>query len=251
MDLSKNIAFEAYKLHEADISTSSEANWLKAENELSLFPSEKYSFQTTHDFLPEIRNGGFLTRHLAAGNKDYYKYNHCRELFDKIYLGTLYGRKSIYEGNRCFTDGFLFGYIKSGLANKTSLQVAKCIRDVEAKLGILELTKFQLVDAINNDYVKNNFDFLFIRPSSFWTKQHVRFGLFTIFLRTGLNYNGNLDAAIMVNNYASGTALAINYFMEGNVDCSKVPSNLDERRGWYNFFKVNSSPEQLKIYLTK
>lgn len=89
---------------------------------------------------------------------------------------------------------------------------------------------------------------LWVEPSRFWSKCEMRRQLFTILLRSGMNYNpaiNNYEQALwskdkMGNNYALETQLAIMRFLFGFTQY--VNDVVNYKTGWWTTFK--DRPEQ-------
>lgn len=238
MDFQKCIEFEAFRLYKTGYSDSSEKNWYQALVNLSFFPEEKINLPSYTNRFPDANHGGFIARFNDNGQWTY-KYNYCRELFDQNYLTHGYDR-----------TGFLFVWSDQDTNSECKFRVANCIREVETRLNLVELTKFNLVSHLYDKY-----DFLFVRPSSFWTNQHVRFSLFSIFLRAGLKYfvgtENCLKNALLTNSYAVDTMNAIEVFLKGYTDCSIVPSDVHRRLGWVAHFKLRNTEAEAYSFLKK
>jgi hypothetical protein len=94
---------------------------------------------------------------------------------------------------------------------------------------------------------------LWTSPSSFWKECNVKFNLYTIFLRAGLNYNyekDNFDEALYSMPIVDGKALfpegvwSINRFLYGFTKF--IPVDENERRmdvGWINLFKTKNKDQ--------
>lgn len=94
---------------------------------------------------------------------------------------------------------------------------------------------------------------LWTSPSNFWKECNVKFNLYTIFLRAGLNYNyeqDNFDEALYSMPLVDGRALlqegmwSINRFLYGFTKF--IPTDENESRpdvGWINLFKSKNKDQ--------
>lgn len=114
-------------------------------------------------------------------------------------------------------------------------RVVKFIRVIENRLCLAERTVFT---DTNMDHA------LLVSPSKWWFEQPMRINLFTVLLRCGLNYSGNVDNAILSYEYGRQTIRAIKWFLGGNTHYNGNKSNQ-----WHDTF-INMNIDLIKFYLT-
>jgi len=113
----------------------------------------------------------------------------CREVFHR-------------RANKTFrARGFYFVISKNGRED-----LAQFIKEVEDRLVLSTRTKI---------HQTNLPDVVYIDPSRFWFRQWMRFSLFTILLRAGMRYKGNIEDTLKASTYSSQTYRAIIRFLEG------------------------------------
>lgn len=202
----ENIASEAYNIYKTTGNNDNLANWFLAEENLSLFPKTKENIFLTHYTPGENGSYGFcvhkkhniVSSYLQLANSydvDYkIYYGRCREIFEYYYLSN---QDQLYSKN-------IYFIINKDVANR----VAMCVRHAEKLLNLKERTKFKLCD---QNRIKCA---LYICPSNFWHEQSIRISLFTLLIRSGINYYDDVIKAVRISAYSSAV-LSIKRFLIG------------------------------------
>lgn len=133
------------------------------------------------------------------------RWDYCREQFQKIFKV------------KCLK------YMLFSLRDKSNYNsLVEFIYKFENKLKIKNKTEFRETNREN---------VVWIKVSPFWVARSMRFSLFTILLRCGINYKGNFRKALDSYNYSKNTIHAIFKFLKGYTHYTGNP------RGWHDKFR--------------
>lgn len=196
----QHIASEASRIQRITGNSDHTANWYEAIENLNIFPWITYDISGVQIsqtfFTPSREDFAFIYRSVHL-HRHYLSWYSCREVFERdlYYYGSSHGN-------------FRFGFIVTS-PESTQARVPNFIRDIEtSRLTLGELTTFMKI--------RNRRNWIYVRPSSFWTCCQMRFSLFTILMRAGSYYYFNsIEDALMKNEYSRKTFAAIKVFFEG------------------------------------
>jgi hypothetical protein len=184
-------------------------------------------------FLSEIRNltniGNVPQNYvIGAGAFGYFSGNQppvivwlsCRDKFQEILASILAG-------------GFIFTH-----TNSVGRNVADFIHEAEEILQVGAYTTFQPTGRV---------DMIWVYPSPFWLSDFLKRSVFTLLLRCGIAYNGNVEAALGSNIYVQHTKDALARFLSGYTEY-KGPNNHPSGHGWLMLFK-NANRNKIQTLL--
>ena len=119
--------------------------------------------------------------------------HHCRDVIQNWWLSA---------------ENHQLRYLVMGVTDKKEA-VVSYIKDVE---NILNLKEKTIIGSIKD---KNA---IWVRVSSFWLTSAMRKSIFTAFLKTGLEYNGNFQETNMNSEYFSTNQEHLDYFLAGHTE---------------------------------
>lgn len=144
-----------------------------------------------------------------------------------------------------FDPNFTTGTAFIGFGVKDSCETQNIVAffsHIESVLKIKDNTTFQETTLVN---------MIMVRPAPFWKESRLRRQLFTIFLRCGRAYVGDLDAALNSQLYSKDTMPAVKRFLEGFTALSKESTDrFQQSYGWWSFFSPHNGANSIYFLIT-